>query len=82
MTTIRTAEPIESPMQRAFRQGHRGRTGHELVVIMASADGILWHRIALCCGETVEGALAAGRLTTWAQAAPPVPALAHHASQE
>lgn len=79
--TIRTCQPMESPMERMRRQAHRGRTGHELVSIMVSADGILWHRVAECCGETVEQKVAEG-LPTWAQAAPPVPAHAHTASQE
>lgn len=78
---VLTCPPTESPMHRQMVAGHRSRKGHELVVVMASVDGILWHRVYLCCGETVEQRVAEG-LATWAQTAPPVPAHAHTASQE
>ena len=79
--TVHTAPPTESPMERAFQQGHRRRQRHELVVIMASVDGILWHRVYLCCGETVEQRVADG-LATWASTAPPVSAIAHVGTRE
>ena len=46
------------PMERAIRSGHRNRHGHELVAVLASADGFLWFRVNECCGETPEQRLA------------------------
>ena len=53
-TVIQTKPPMESPMERALRAGHRNRKGHELVAVLASVDGFLWLRVYECCGETPE----------------------------
>jgi hypothetical protein len=51
---VHTKQPMESPLERSFARGHRERKGHEQVIVLVSLDGYLWHRVRLCCGETVE----------------------------
>lgn len=31
--------------------GHEIRLGHPLHVVLTSEDGMLWHRVYLCCGQ-------------------------------
>jgi hypothetical protein len=71
--TIRTCPPAESPLERQRQRGHRQRTGHEAVSVLVSVDGILWHRVNECCGDTIEAAIESGRVTTWAQQIPASP---------
>lgn len=46
-------EPItDNAYNRRMAEGHKRRTGHDLVGYQASDDGVLWHTIRECCGET------------------------------
>jgi hypothetical protein len=81
MAAIQLRQPVESPMERALRAGHRNRKGHELVAVLASADGFLWFRVNECCGETPEQRLADEDPNGFADLAPK-PATAHLARQE
>jgi hypothetical protein len=48
-------EPLDvhSPFNQRLARGHRMRLGHELKAVQVSEDGILWHTVRLCCGETI-----------------------------
>lgn len=43
----------DTPYNRALARGHRIRNGHDMRAVQASSDGILWHNVMLCCGETI-----------------------------
>lgn len=47
-------------MQQRMARGHRIRLGHEQKAVHVSDDGILWHKIRTCCGETIPETV-----TTW-----------------
>ena len=42
----------DTPMNHRLEVGHALRTGHELEAEQVSDDGILWHTVRACCGET------------------------------
>lgn len=45
--------PPRTAFQARMVRGHRARMGHTARFLQVSADGKLWHRVALCCGEKV-----------------------------
>jgi hypothetical protein len=45
--------PADTPFNRRMAEGHKNRTGHKLDAVQVSDDGVLWHTVRLCCGETV-----------------------------
>ena len=51
------AKYVETPVYTLFNarmaRGHEMRLGHELKAVQVSDDGILWHTVRLCCGETI-----------------------------
>ena len=55
----------QTPMYARMAEGHLIRTGHKLVAVHASSDGIVWLTVRLCCGEQVPG-----EAPTWVDAAP------------
>lgn len=55
----------DTPVNRQMLRGHELRKGHTPDMRHVSADGVLWHRVALCCGETVPE-----RVDTWESATP------------
>lgn len=63
---------ITTPHNTAFQQrmarGHRIRTGHNLDALQVSEDGVLWHTVKRCCGETVPKTV-----ETWEQHVPDKP---------
>ena len=42
-----------TPMEQRMARGHKIRTGHDQVALQVSDDGILWHKVRVCCGEQV-----------------------------
>lgn len=47
-------EPIQhTAMQERFARGHRARLGHKADAVHVSDDGKLWHRVMLCCNESI-----------------------------
>jgi hypothetical protein len=59
-------EPLkDTPFQARMARGHKMRLGHELKAVQVSSDGILWHTIKLCCGETIPESV-----ETWADHTP------------
>lgn len=47
-------EPVRNtPMNAQMAVGHLMRLGHVLDAVEVSEDGILWHRVYKCCGETI-----------------------------
>jgi hypothetical protein len=61
----------DTPLQRRIAAGHLQRTGHPLDAVSVSGDGVLWHTVRRCCGESVPPEVA-----TWQDMtpAPDVPA--------
>jgi hypothetical protein len=43
----------DTPFQRRMARGHYNLRGHKLNAVHVSDDGILWHTVRLCCGDTV-----------------------------
>jgi len=58
-------EPLDNSFQRRMARGHMLRHGHDLDAMQVSADGTLWHRVNLCCGEAIPAAV-----KTWAEEIP------------
>lgn len=48
-------QPInpDSPFNARMERGHYMRTGHKLHAVEVSQDGMLWHKVYLCCGESI-----------------------------
>ena len=55
----------DTPFNRRLAEGHRNRTGHEQNAVHVSDDGTLWHRVRLCCDETIPETV-----ETWADHTP------------
>lgn len=59
-------EPVANNSFNArMAEGHKRRLGHDLKAVQVSADGILWHTVRLCCGETVPETV-----PTWSEVIP------------
>lgn len=43
----------DTPMNKRMATGHLIRLGHQLNAVHVSQDGMLWHRVYLCCGESI-----------------------------
>lgn len=43
----------DTSFMRRMAEGHETRMGHKLDAVNVSEDGMLWHMVRLCCGETV-----------------------------
>lgn len=43
----------DTTFNRRSAAGHYHRLGHQLNAVQVSADGELWTRVNLCCGEEV-----------------------------
>lgn len=54
-----------SPFHARLARGHEIRKGHALHAVEVSQDGILWHTVRLCCGETIPDTV-----STWNDATP------------
>lgn len=48
----------DTPFERRMAQGHRIRLGHELNAVHVSSDGVLWHKVNLCCGDSIPESVA------------------------
>jgi hypothetical protein len=42
-----------TPFNARLARGHEMRLGHALEAVEVSSDGILWHKVYKCCGETI-----------------------------
>ena len=51
--TMQIDDVQRTPFQRRMEIGHEMRTGHRADFVHVSEDGILWHRVALCCGQAI-----------------------------
>lgn len=63
--TDRVESVPDSPFNRRMIQGHELRKGHAADVRHVSADGVLWHKVYLCCGEDIPETV-----TSWEDAVP------------
>lgn len=46
-------EPLpDTEFARRVAEGHRLRLGHSLEAFNVSDDGMLWHTVRTCCGDT------------------------------
>lgn len=43
----------DTPFSRRMAAGHAMRLGHTENAVHVSADGMLWHKVRLCCGDTI-----------------------------
>ena len=62
---LQTEPILHTPFNRRMAEGHKMRIGHKLNRVQVTADGVLWHGVNLCCGET-----APETVTTWADTLP------------
>lgn len=54
----------DTPFNQRMARGHYMRLGHDLDALEVSEDGILWHRVYKCCGETIPFKVATWEDTT------------------
>lgn len=50
---LKIKDTPRTPFQARMEAGHEVRTGHPAEFVYVSADGMLWHRVALCCGDPI-----------------------------
>lgn len=48
----------DTPFNARLARGHYMRLGHVLDAVEVSQDGILWHKVYKCCGQTVPATVA------------------------
>lgn len=63
--TLKIDDARHTPFQARMEAGHEMRTGHRANFVHVSADGVLWHRVALCCGDPIPDTA-----PTWADTMP------------
>lgn len=69
---VQYVEPLpDTAMQRRMAAGHAMRLGHAENAVHVSADGVLWHKLRLCCGDTMPATV-----PTW-EGVTPTPATPH-----